>query len=106
MEYLSKNRGWNSNSGLVYTTQNGLSQVKAKKPRIPKNNFPMPDYKNKENVSLLLKSGNDKYFTKEEKLTEKQGKVQVKPSKDLYVLDGGNETPSLPIKPAQIARMK
>jgi len=105
MEYLSKNRGYNNNSGRVFTTENGLLQVKAKKPKIPKNNLPKPEYKNKDNVSLLLKSGNDRYFTKEEKLTERQGKVEVKPSKDLYVLDGGNKEPSLPIKPAQIARM-
>ena len=106
MEYLSKNRGYNSNSGMTYIMGNGLTQVKAKKPKIPKNNLPKPEYINKENVSLLLKSGNDRYFTKEEKLTENQGIVKVKPSKDLYVLDGGNKEPSLPIKPAEIARMK
>ena len=106
MEYLSKNRGYNNNSGRVFTTENGLKQIKAKKAKIPKNNLPEPEYINKENVSLLLKSGNDKYFTKEEKLTENQGIVKVKPSKDLYVLDGGNKEPSLPIKPAEIARMK
>ena len=106
MEYLSKNRGYNSSSGLVYTTENGLLQVKAKKPKIPKNNLPKPEYINKENVSLLLKSGNDRYFTKEEKITENQGIVKVKPSKDLYILDGGNKEPSLPIKPVEIARMK
>lgn len=89
---LGKIIGYNNNSGLLYTTQNGLSQFSPSSNVIPKgNNF--SSYSNKANETNTLEAMNSKegsppnyYEGKREKLVVLQ-EQQPKP----FTLVGGNK---------------
>ena len=55
----SNHRGFNNDSGLIYTRQNGMTQYEGK-PIFGITQLPTPTYVNKQNIEQLLKSMNDR----------------------------------------------
>ena len=82
--FKSKVRGYNDSSGILYNEMNGLRQYKNKNIMYPKSSNAYPMYENKNNVSKLLKSGNDgdDFFNK-----KGEEKIPDIPNKNLE--DGG-----------------
>ena len=82
--FKSKVRGYNDSSGILYNEMNGLRQYKNKNIMYPKSSNVYPMYENKNNVSKLLKSGNDgdDFFNK-----KGEEKIPDIPNKNLE--DGG-----------------
>lgn len=64
----SNHRGFNNDSGLIYTRQNGMTQYEGK-PIFGITQLPTPTYVNKQNTEQLLKSMNDR--SKQKKTGEK-----------------------------------
>jgi hypothetical protein len=56
---LSKVRGYNDSSGILYNEMNGMRQYASATPMFPVSHNVYPVYKNIENVDAILRTGND-----------------------------------------------
>ena len=70
--------GYNNNSGLLYTTQNGLAQFKPKKNVIPKGND-FSSYRNMKNETNTLEAMNSKKGSPPNFYEGKRDRLLVKP---------------------------
>jgi hypothetical protein len=89
---MGKVIGWNSNSGLLYTTQNGLSQFSPASNVIPKGND-FSSYRNQANETNTLEAMNSKKGSPPNYYEGKSDRLLVKeePQPQPFTITGGKK---------------